>query len=204
MKRILSTLLFCVLVLGTSLAQFGNISRGPLSGNCSGPQFGLDIINNQVYVCSNSGNSNFQWYPIGAIGALPVGSIGQTLFNIDGNRTYAPTSNVLFDGNGNLIQLTALTWSIDETGAATFNSVTIPSDGVHAGKIGLIGNTVNPEYHINTAYILGPNVPTFTGFLLFQMPSAALPIATALCVNNSSILSYCTSVVASDGTCTCP
>jgi hypothetical protein len=189
-------------LLGTSFAQFGNITKGPLSGNCSGPQFGLDTINNQVYVCSNSGTSNFQWYKIGAIGALPIGSIGQTLFNVDGNRTYAPTSNVLFDSNGNLIQLTALTWSIDETGAATFNSLTIPSDGVHPGKVVFVGNTTLPDLNDNTFTLLGPNSSTFTKYYL-QFSLTEIPDNTAFCKNSSHIISYCTSAVQTDGTCTC-
>ena len=205
MKRLLLTLLVCCVMLGTAFAQFGAITRGPLSGNCSGPQFGLDTVNNQLYICSNSGSSNFQWVAVGtnAGSSLPIGSVGQTLFNVDGSRTYAPTSNVLFDGSGNLIQLTALTWSIDSTGLAIFNSIKTIPDGVHAGQIGLSGNTTNSTINANTAYIFGPTQAAFSGFLLFQMPSAALPIATALCVNSSSILSYCTSVVGSDGTCTC-
>lgn len=206
MKNLAFTLIFCIMFLGTSFAQFGLINRGPLSGNCPGPELGLDRVNNTGYICSDSGTGQFQWYALpSSSSGLPSGSIGQTLYNKNGATQYAATSGILFDLNGSLLNLTSTNFNVTQAGLATFNSgIIVPSDGTHAGQIGLTGNTVNPAVNSNIAYIFGPNQATFNGFILFQMPSAALPTGAALCLNNSFVLKTCTSVVASDGTCTCP
>jgi hypothetical protein len=78
--------------------------------------------------------------------------------------------------------------------------LTSAADGVHAGKVSLVGNTTAPAIAANTFNILGPSAATFTAYGL-QFPTTGPTNAAPLlsCATPVSSVSTCSFVAASGG-----
>lgn len=145
-------------------AQLGNVvmkffTSDPTGVKCSNKQMATLVSDGSLYNCDPTTHA---FVAVGGgSGTVTVKSSGSL------------TDTAFVTGNGTtVVQTPSATSTLDASGNASFpGTVTAASDGVHAGALGLIGNTTVPSLTSNNFHWIGPNSASFTAWGI-QMASA--------------------------------
>lgn len=165
MKRLLLFLAISV----SCQAQLGNVvmkffTSDPTGVKCSNKQMATLVSDGSLYNCDPTTHA-----------FVAVGGGGSGTVTVVGAGSLTSTA-IVTGGGSQAVQTPSATSTLDSSGNASFpGTITAASDGVHAGALGLIGNTTLPTIADNNFWWLGPNSASFTkwGIQMSTPPAGA-------------------------------